>query len=649
MARRESTRPRQGEADGPEGRPRGPYRSIATVWLLIVGLPLLVVWLMSVAGSGPSEEIPYTRFMDQVEAENVREVLIEGDRISGNFVAPVEVVTGAGEEPTRITEFVTHAPFGGDASLIDDLRDRGVEIRVIPVTDRQSWLEVLLGILPFVFLILLGVYLYRGMRQREGGIFSFGRSRARLYRVTDEAVTFDDVAGSENAKGELRELIDFLEHPERFHALGGEVPRGVLLVGPPGTGKTLIARAVAGEAGVPFLSITGSDFMEMLVGVGAARVRDLFNEAKSTAPSIIFIDELDSIGRTRGAGIGGGHDEREQTLNQLLSELDGFEPSENVIVLAATNRPDILDPALIRAGRFDRHVVIDLPTVADREAILQVHARSKPLAPDVDLARLAQGTPGLSGAELENILNEAALTAARRGHSSISRADVEEARDRVLLGLTREGLSLSDEERELLAYHEAGHAVVAATLPTTDPVHKVSIVPRGLSMGATQQFQARERYLYRKTELLERLAVILAGRAAEELVFGARTTGAADDLKQATSLARNMVLRWGMSDALGTMATGREEAVFLGDEIARRREFSEETASRIDGELRSILDEAGTLARRTLERHRSDVDRMARRLLEVEEIAGEEILELLGGESPGGPGPGDDRWPPSSD
>ncbi|MFV1986323.1 MAG: ATP-dependent zinc metalloprotease FtsH [Gemmatimonadota bacterium] len=624
------------ETPGPvdeEGARRqpSPLRSPLFMWILVLALPLALLWISSTRPSDGRVDISYSQFRNEIDAANVLAVTIEKDRISGRFAAEVTVSSQrGGGEAERATEFVTYLPFSGDESLVADLRARGVEIRTLPATDESTWIEIVVGLLPLTFLIIVGVLIMRGMRKRGGGLLSFGRSRARLYRVTDEALTFDDVAGSENVKEELREVIDFLEHPETFHALGGEVPRGVLLVGPPGTGKTLMARAVAGEAGVPFFSITGSDFMEMLVGIGAARVRDLFKEAKEAAPSIIFIDELDSIGRTRGAGIGGGHDEREQTLNQLLSELDGFEPSENVIVLAATNRPDILDPALTRAGRFDRHVVIDLPIVADREAILQVHARSKPLAADVDLGRLAKGTPGLSGADLENILNEAALTAARKRKSAIEDADIEQARDRVLLGLAREGMSISDDERDLLATHEAGHAVVAATLPTTDPVHKVSIVPRGMSMGATQQFQARERYIYRYSELLERIAVLLAGRAAEDLVFGAKSTGAADDLKQATSLARRMVLRWGMSEGLGAMATGREEAVFLADEMARRREFSEETASRIDQEIRTILDQAGTLARSTLERHRKDLDAVARRLLEREEISGDEVLSLLG-------------------
>jgi cell division protease FtsH len=434
----------------------------------------------------------------------------------------------------------------------------------------------------------------------------------------------------------LREIIAFLKHPERFQRLGGEIPTGVLLVGPPGTGKTLLARAVAGEAEVPFFSITGSNFMEMFVGVGASRVRDLFEEAKKASPAIVFIDELDSIGRRRGAGVGGGHDEREQTLNQLLAEMDGFEPHEDVIVVGATNRPDILDQALLRPGRFDRRITVDLPTLRDREKILTIHARDKTLAENVNLEQIARGTPGFSGADLENLLNEAALLAARQDKDAIGQEDIEEARDKVMMGLERESVALTDEECELLAYHEGGHAVLAAVLPHADPIHKVTIVPRGRAMGVTQQLPERERYLYRREYMLDRLAVMMGGRASEDVVLDTHTSGAEDDLKQATRLARKMVLSWGMSEKLGHMAFGgRQEQVFLGEEIAQRREYSEQTARDVDEEIRSILERAYEHAVSTLKEHRDALDRLAKALLEKEEISGEEVVEIIGvGRSP---------------
>jgi cell division protease FtsH len=456
------------------------------------------------------------------------------------------------------------------------------------------------------------------------------RSRARLYSKTKEHTTFDDVAGLQSPKTELKEIIEFLKEPNRFQRLGGEIPRGVLLVGPPGSGKTLLARAVAGEADVPFFSITGSDFMEMFVGVGASRVRDLFETAKKVAPSIVFIDELDSIGRRRGAGLGGGHDEREQTLNQLLSELDGFEPNESVIIMAATNRPDILDPALLRPGRFDRRITVDSPALRDRLKILQIHSLNKPLDEGVELEKIARGTPGFSGADLENLLNEAALLAARKGKDVIQRADLEEARDKVLLGLEREGLSLSKDEIRILAYHEAGHAVLAAILPHADPIHKVTIVPRSKSMGVTQQLPERDKYIYPQEYLLDRLAVMMGGRAAEILVLNTTTSGAEMDLKEATRLARKMVLDWGMSERLGTLSFGEQgQHVFLGEEIGRPRKFSEQTASLIDEEVKAILDDAYERASSHLQSNRKILDRVAEELMESEEITGEEVIALF--------------------
>jgi cell division protease FtsH len=457
-----------------------------------------------------------------------------------------------------------------------------------------------------------------------------GKSRARRYTRRDERTTFDDVAGVEGAKHELREIIEFLKTPHKFQRLGGEMPKGVLLVGPPGTGKTLLARAVAGEADVPFFIITGSDFMEMFVGVGASRVRDLFKAAKRSAPSIIFIDELDSIGRRRGAGLGGGHDEREQTLNQLLSELDGFEPTESVVVMAATNRPDVLDPALLRPGRFDRRVPVHLPTFMERVDVLRVHARDKPLSPEVDLEKVARGTPGFSGADLENLLNEAALLAARKDKDVIGEEDLEHARDKVLLGLERTGLSLSEGEMHIIAYHEGGHALLAALLPNADPIHKVTILPRGRSMGVTQQLPERDKYLYSQEYIQDRLAVMMGGRAAERLILDTCTNGAENDLKEATRLGRRMVLDWGMSRHLGTLALGgQQEHVFLGREISQRRDYSEETAREIDLEVKAILDQAFQKATELLKENRSRLDEIANTLLEKEEITGEEVQELL--------------------
>jgi cell division protease FtsH len=514
--------------------------------------------------------------------------------------------------------------------LLPLLESHGVTIDAQPAPD-SSWIGSLLYFLPVLLLIGVGYMFFSQMRNQGQQIFSVGKSRAKLYERREERTTFDDVAGAKGAKAELEEIIEYLRQPDRFESLGGETPKGVLLVGPPGTGKTLLARAVAGEADVPFFSITGSDFMEMFVGVGASRVRDLFREAKRAAPSIIFIDELDSIGRRRGAGLGGGHDEREQTLNQLLSELDGFEPNENVIVIAATNRPDILDPALLRPGRFDRRITVDLPTARSRVAILKIHARNKPLADDVDLEEIARGVPGFSGADLRNMLNEAALLAARQHKEVIEPEDIEEARDKILMGLKREGLVLTEEECRLIAYHEAGHALIAAVLPQADPIHKVTIVPRGQAMGVTQQLPEREKYIYPREYMLDRLAVMMGGRAAEEMVFQTATSGAGNDLIQATQLARKMVLDWGMSERLGRVAWGKDrDEVFLGEEIAHRREYSETTAREIDEEVKSILDEAYQRAAASLQKYREELDRIAEVLLQKEEITGQEVLDLIG-------------------
>ncbi len=613
-----------------QGSPQKPAFNWTVIFWLFLLFFLLGPWIQKQfisQGTG----ISYSAFRDQLEAGNVEKITVQGEKISGDFKKPVEQKAPGGK-PTPYREFYTYLPSFGDEKLLPMLEAQKVNIVTEPTKGVSFWGEILSGLLPFLILIGLGAFLLRGGGM--GGarsIFSFAQSRARLYERQKERTTFKDVAGAHGAKTELQEIIEYLRNPAQIQRLGGKAPKGVLLVGAPGTGKTLLARAVAGEAEVPFLSITGSDFVEMFVGVGASRVRSMFNDAKKIAPSIIFIDEIDSIGRKRGAGIGGGQDEREQTLNQLLSELDGFEPKESVIVMAATNRPDVLDSALLRPGRFDRRITVDLPTLKDRVEILKIHARNKPLSDDVDLEEVARGTPGFSGADLENLLNEAAILAARRKKDRIDQKDIDEAVDKVLMGLERENIAITPEERNLLAYHEGGHAVVAAILPNADPIHKVTIVPRGQAMGVTQQLPEREKYIYPKEYMLDRLAVMMGGRAAEELVAGTATSGAADDLKQATGLARRMVLEWGMSKTLGQMAMGDgRENVFLGYEIAQRREYSEATAREVDEEIKKILKESYDQATEILRKHRDGLDRVATNLLEKEEVTGKEVLELVG-------------------
>ncbi len=635
MKERRKDEPREDQEKEPRQRrfSIGGCRTRGLIIWVLLGLALAsAIWGPLSNQFSDVTQVDYSDFREQVRAGNVSQVTVMGETIEGQLKEPVEETTESGETVTY-EQFTTYLPSFGDEQLLSLLEEQDVQVTTRPESE-FSFLDLVINFLPLIALIGFGYLVFSQMRSRGQdalSIFSMRESQAELYDRRKERTTFDDVAGLGGPKTELREIIAFLKHPDRFQRLGGEIPTGVLLVGPPGTGKTLLARAVAGEAEVPFFSITGSNFMEMFVGVGASRVRDLFEEAKEASPSIIFIDELDSIGRRRGAGVGGGHDEREQTLNQLLAEMDGFEPHQDVIVVGATNRPDILDQALLRPGRFDRRITVDLPTLRDREAILQIHARDKTMAEEVDLERVARGTPGFSGADLENLLNEAALLAARQDKDAVEQDDIEEARDKVMMGLERESVALLDEECELLAYHEAGHAVLAAVLPHADPIHKVTIVPRGRAMGVTQQLPERERYIYHREYMVDRLAVMMGGRASEDVVLDTHTSGAEDDLKQATRLARKMVLSWGMSEKLGHMAFGdRQDQVFLGEEIGQRREYSEHTAREVDQEIKAILDGAYEHAVTTLRKHRDALDRLAEALVEKEEISGREVVEIIG-------------------
>jgi cell division protease FtsH len=517
-----------------------------------------------------------------------------------------------------------------DTDVIKKLTEKGVEIQAKPEEETPWYMSILISWFPMLLLIGIWIFFMRQMQVGGGKAMSFGKSRARLLSETSRKVTFQDVAGIDEAKEELQEIVEFLKDPKKFTRLGGRIPKGVLLVGAPGTGKTLLARAIAGEAGVPFFSISGSDFVEMFVGVGASRVRDLFLQGKKSAPCIIFIDEIDAVGRHRGAGLGGGHDEREQTLNQLLVEMDGFESNEGVILISATNRPDVLDPALLRPGRFDRQVVVPVPDIRGREGILKVHLQNKPLAADVDALQLAKGTPGFSGADLENLVNEAALLAARHDKNAIDMADFEEAKDKVMMGLERKSMILSEEDKRNTAYHEAGHALVARLLPGTDPVHKVTIIPRGRALGLTQQLPQDDRHTYSRDFLVNSICILMGGRVAEELIFQSRTTGASNDIERATQLARRMVCEWGMSDTMGPLTFGkREEQIFLGREIAQHRDYSEQTAITIDQEVRRIIEENYQRAYQLLNDNMEILHAMAQALLEKETIDIKDINQIL--------------------
>ncbi len=620
-----SDKPRQPwerrDSDGGE-RPKPPRIPYIFIGLLIL-LPILIMLFSSGIGENT---ISYTDFKSLVTEGRVRAVVMTGTRIEARTGTSAGQSTLGGVGTTAV---VTYVPVFGDDDLLPLLNENGVEIHTRPA-DSMSFLGVLVSFLPYVLLIWIGFMVFRNLRSQGRDVFSVGKNKAKLYNVTKERTTFADVAGLKSAKEEILEIVDFLKNPDKYQKLGAETPRGVLLVGPPGTGKTLIARAIAGEAEVPFFSMSGSDFMEMFVGVGASRVRNLFKDARAKGPSIVFIDELDSVGRHRGAGLGGGHDEREQTLNQMLSEMDGFEPNDTTIVVAATNRPDILDPALLRPGRFDRRVTVGMPSQSDREEILGIHAKKKPLDSEVNLGDVARSTPGFSGADLSNLLNEAALLAARRGLSTVGNAEIGDAFDKVLMGLERRNLLISDEEKRIIAYHEAGHAIVAASLPNADPIHKVTVIPRDFSMGVTQQLPKGEKYVYDQVYLNERLAVLLGGRAAEEVVFSQRTSGAENDIKEATKLARRMVTQWGMSAKIGKLYLADEhQDVFLGEQLGRGKTYAESTAREVDQEVRSLIDDAYQVAESTLQKNREPMDKLVEMLLDRESVSGEEVMELL--------------------
>ena len=606
-----------------------PMRRKMWLWIgLSVLLGFMVLRGMSTGGLGSGQLVPYSAFRVQLEAGNVTAVQVKGLELAGKARSAFTVVDPDGRQRSGIIAFRAELPpFGLDA-LGAKLDSEGVIVEVLP-EGGGGWVLFLSSWLPFVVILGVGWWILRSVRGRSMGQGLLGSTKVRRYEVGTNKVTFTDVAGAKGPKRELSEIVDFLRDPTRFERLGGKMPRGLLLVGPPGTGKTLLARAMAGEAEVPFLTISGSEFMEMFVGVGAKRVRDLFEQAKKEQPCIVFIDEIDSIGRRRGTGLGGGHDEREQTLNQLLTLMDGFERNEAVILLAATNRPDVLDPALLRPGRFDRQVVVELPTMFERIEILRVHARGKPLGERVDLEQIAKQTPGFSGADLANLLNEAALIAARTEASEIEPEHVVEAKDKVLMGLERESLELSPDEIEILAYHEAGHTVVAATLGA-DGVQKVSIVPRGRALGATHQLPARDRYVYKQDELVDRIAILLGGRAAERLALDTATSGAADDLEKATQLARRMVMSWGMTERFRHLAIpGGPEETFLGYQLGKRPEVSDQTLREADEEVQRLLGDAEVRAREVLEERRDGFERIAQALIAREVLEGPEILALL--------------------
>jgi cell division protease FtsH len=590
----------------------------ALLWVVIIVLVFLL-WSLFNTAKGASEAIPISTFYDRLAQGQIEKITVRGDEIRG---------TTKTTAPGGNKEFHTTGPDPLPDDVQKLLRDQKVVVEYEPQRD-APFITALITWAPFLFLIGLWIFFMRQMQAGGNKALSFGKSKAKLLSGSAKKVTFKDVAGVDEAKVELHEIIEFLKEPQKFTKLGGKIPKGVLLMGPPGTGKTLLARAIAGEANVPFFSISGSDFVEMFVGVGASRVRDLFEQGKKNAPCIIFIDEIDAVGRHRGAGLGGGHDEREQTLNQLLVEMDGFESNDGVILIAGTNRPDVLDPALLRPGRFDRRVVVDLPDLKGREGILRVHTRNIPLAEDVDLAVIARGTPGFSGADLANLVNESALNAARYDKKKVQMVDFEYAKDKVIMGVERKSMMMSDREKRNTAYHESGHTIVAAMLPAADPLHKVTIIPRGRALGLTQQLPTEDKYSYSKRYLEAMLAVLMGGRIAEEVFLNEITTGAGNDIERATNMARKMVCEWGMSD-LGPATFGKkEEQIFLGREFGQHQDYSESTAVEIDKEVRRILDKAYKSAHEIISTNKNALDRIARKLLERETLEGWEVNQII--------------------
>jgi cell division protease FtsH len=593
------------------------YKNLA-LWL-VIGVVLIALFNIFNQPLTPQSEVVFSDFMDQVEQGQVTEVMIRGDSINGKYMD--------GEA------FQTTAP-PKDPNLIKSLRDKSVRIVVVPPEQTSWYMSILISWFPMILLLGIWIFFMRQMQAGGGKAMSFGKSRARLLNDTKNKTTFKDVAGVDEAKEELHEIIEFLKEPQKFSKLGGKIPKGVLLVGPPGTGKTLLARAIAGEANVPFFSISGSDFVEMFVGVGASRVRDLFAEGKKNSPCLIFIDEIDAVGRHRGAGMGGGHDEREQTLNQLLVEMDGFENNEGVILIAATNRPDVLDPALLRPGRFDRQVTVGRPDVKGREGILKVHTSTVPLTDEVELKIIARGTPGFTGADLANLVNEAALLAARNDKKAVDMVDFEEAKDKVLMGVERRSMVISEKEKKTTAYHEAGHALVACLLPGTDPIHKVTIIPRGSALGVTMQLPLDEQHTYQKNYLYNSLAILMGGRCAEEICLGEMTTGAGNDIERATEMARKMVCEWGMSEKMGPLTYGsKEEQVFLGRGMSSDKNFSDETAKLIDQEVKMLVMGGYNRATELLQNNRSILENLAQALLEKETLNAIEVNNIVDGKS----------------
>ncbi|MBL0226215.1 MAG: ATP-dependent zinc metalloprotease FtsH [Geobacteraceae bacterium] len=596
------------------------YKNLS-LWL-VISLMMILLFNMFNKPKPTAEKISFSDFISQVEAGKITAVTIQGNDVFGKY------------EGKDGKDFRMYKPTS-DADLTKMLLEKKVTIQAKPEEEKFSWFSIFISWFPLILLVGVWIFFMRQMQVGGGKAMSFGKSRAKLLTENQVKITFEDVAGIEEAKEELNEIISFLKDPKKFTKLGGRIPKGVLLMGPPGTGKTLLARAIAGEAGVPFFSISGSDFVEMFVGVGASRVRDLFLQGKKSAPCIIFIDEIDAVGRHRGAGLGGGHDEREQTLNQLLVEMDGFESNEGVILIAATNRPDVLDPALLRPGRFDRQVVVPRPDVKGREMILKVHAKKVPLSADVDLAVIARGTPGFSGADLANVVNEAALLAARVDKTVVESIDFDNAKDKVLMGVERRSMVISDEEKKSTAYHEAGHTLVARMVPGTDPIHKVSIIPRGRALGVTMQLPIEDKHSYSRESLLARITVLMGGRAAEDIIFHSFTTGAGNDIEQATEMARKMVCEWGMSDKLGPLSFGKkDEQIFLGREMSTHKNYSEATAVEIDSEIRRIVDDSYARALALLKENIQNLHNLSECLIEKENLTGAEVDEIIAAGTP---------------